>query len=87
MVLYMQEHFHSRPEELVTAIGPSICADCYEIGEDVAEQFRGHSGKSSAKGKDTRKISIGSVAGQSEHFIKCRGTSGTYCCNGCMYLP
>lgn len=42
MVLYMQEHFHSRPEELVTAIGPSICADCYEIGEDVAEQFRGH---------------------------------------------
>ena len=42
MVLYMQEHFHSRPEELVTAIGPSICADCYEIGEDVAEQFWGH---------------------------------------------
>ena len=42
MVLYMQEHFHSRPEELVTAIGPSICADCYEIGEDVAVQFRGH---------------------------------------------
>ena len=42
MVLYMQEHFHSRPEELVTAIGPSICADCYEIGEDVAKQFRGH---------------------------------------------
>ena len=42
MVLYMQEHFHSRPENLVTAIGPSICADCYEIGEEVAEQFRGH---------------------------------------------
>lgn len=42
MVLYMQEHFHSRQEELVTAIGPSICADCYEIGEDVAEQFWGH---------------------------------------------
>lgn len=42
MVQFMQEHFHSRPEELVTAIGPSICADCYEIGEEVAEQFRGH---------------------------------------------
>ena len=51
----------------------------YAIANGIAQ--------SSAKGKDTRKISIGSVAGQSEHFIKCRGTSGTYCCNGCMYLP
>ena len=42
MVQFMQEHFHSRPEELVTAIGPAICAECYEIGEEVAEQFRGH---------------------------------------------
>ena len=29
MVRYMQEHFNSRPEELVAAIGPSICVDCY----------------------------------------------------------
>ena len=40
MVRYMQEHFNSRPEELVAAIEPSICVDCYEVSEEVAEQFR-----------------------------------------------
>ncbi len=36
----MGKQFGSRPEDLVAAIGPSICGDCYEVGEDVAEQFR-----------------------------------------------
>ncbi len=39
MVEAMGERFGSRPEELYAAIGPSICRDCYEVGEDVAEQF------------------------------------------------
>ncbi|MBR1853327.1 MAG: peptidoglycan editing factor PgeF [Lachnospiraceae bacterium] len=40
MVRRMQEAFGSRPEDLITAIGPSICRDCYEVSEDVALQFR-----------------------------------------------
>ena len=35
----MTREFGTRPEELVTAIGPSICQDCYEVSEDVAEAF------------------------------------------------
>ena len=36
----MQKAFGSRPEELVCAIGPSICQRCYEVSADVAEQFK-----------------------------------------------
>lgn len=35
----MQEEFGSRREDIIAAIGPSICADCYEVSEDVAEAF------------------------------------------------
>ena len=38
-VAAMQKEFGSRPEELVCAIGPSICKECYEVSEDVAEAF------------------------------------------------
>lgn len=39
MVLSMQEAFGSRPENLYVGIGPSICQDCYEVSQDVADQF------------------------------------------------
>ena len=39
MIRAMEETFGSKPEELVAGIGPSICRDCYEVSEDVAEQF------------------------------------------------
>ena len=40
MVQAMGEAFGTRPEEIHAAIGPSICQECYEVGEDVAEAFR-----------------------------------------------
>lgn len=36
----MTEVYGSNPEDLVVAIGPSICQDCYEVSEDVIEQFK-----------------------------------------------
>lgn len=35
----MGREYGSRPEDLICAIGPSICQDCYEISQDVAVEF------------------------------------------------
>ncbi len=35
----MKNAFLTRPEMVKAAIGPSICQACYEVSEDVAEQF------------------------------------------------
>lgn len=35
----MEKYFGSRPEDIRAAVGPSICRDCYEVGEEVAEEF------------------------------------------------
>lgn len=36
----MQQEFGTDPADVLAAIGPSICQDCYEVSEDVIEQFR-----------------------------------------------
>lgn len=36
----MNREFQTRPEEVICAIGPSICQSCYEISEDVAAEFK-----------------------------------------------
>lgn len=36
----MREAYGTKPEDIVAAVGPSICQDCYEVSEDVAEAFR-----------------------------------------------
>ena len=36
----MREMYGSDPAELIVCIGPSIAAECYEVGEDVADPFR-----------------------------------------------
>ncbi len=60
----MAEAFGSRPSELIAAIGPSICRDCYEVGEEVAEQFwqtfggKEHCGRIVSQGKDAGKYQL-----------------------------
>lgn len=35
----MTEQFGSNPKDIISVIGPSICKDCFEIGEEVAVEF------------------------------------------------
>lgn len=39
MVDKFVELYGSNPSDIVAAIGPSICVDCYEVSQDVALQF------------------------------------------------
>ena len=36
----MREMYGTDPQDLYTAIGPSICQDCYEVSEDVILEFQ-----------------------------------------------
>lgn len=36
----MTKEFGTKPEDLMVAIGPSICQRCYEVSEDVIDEFR-----------------------------------------------
>lgn len=36
----MSTEYGTDPKDLITAIGPSICQDCYEVSEDVIDAFR-----------------------------------------------
>lgn len=40
MIHIMTEDYGCDPKEIKVAIGPSICQDCYEVSEDVADAFR-----------------------------------------------
>ncbi len=35
----MQETYGTKPQDLICAIGPSICQECYEVSADVADAF------------------------------------------------
>ena len=38
-VVKMKINYGCNPEDILVCVGPSICQDCYEVSEDVAEEF------------------------------------------------
>lgn len=36
----MQKEFGCDPKNMIAAVGPSICQECYEVSEDVIEEFQ-----------------------------------------------
>ncbi|HEX7004383.1 MAG TPA: peptidoglycan editing factor PgeF [Trueperaceae bacterium] len=41
VVVAMGRRFGSEPDRIRVAIGPGICRDCYEVGEDLVQRFIG----------------------------------------------
>ena len=39
-VQIMQEQFASDPADILAAVGPSVCMDCYEVSSDVIDRFK-----------------------------------------------
>ena len=37
----MAREYGTKPEDVLCCIGPSICQDCFEVGEEVIEEFKG----------------------------------------------
>lgn len=38
----MEQEYGCSPKDILAAVGPSVCQDCYEVSEDVIKQFRNH---------------------------------------------
>lgn len=55
----MRREYGSEPENIICAIGPSICQDCYEVSEDVAEVFR-----KEFPGREAELLKAGKAAGK-----------------------
>lgn len=47
-IAQMVVHFGSEPSDLYAAIGPGICRDCYEMGDEIYEAFEKNWGRESA---------------------------------------
>lgn len=45
VIRQMSVEFGTKPENLISFIGPGICRDHYEVGNDVASQFEGRYGE------------------------------------------
>ena len=40
VVSTLKKEFNSKPEDIIAGIGPSICAEVYEVGDEVIEAFK-----------------------------------------------
>jgi len=58
----MQDAFGTKPEDVLAAVGPSICQDCYEVSQEVIAIFRQEFGEESRyfyrKGKEEGKYQL-----------------------------
>lgn len=52
----MRDMYGTDPADCICAVGPSICADCYEVGGDVADRFSDDIFRGCVRKKDNGKF-------------------------------
>ena len=82
----MGEEFGSNPEDLKAGIGPGICGNCYEVGDEVASRF--DPGLSRPGGGDRRLLDLAAANAAQLHAAGVRRVhlSGL-CTKETPYLP
>ncbi len=66
----MKKQFGSKPEDLICAVGPSICRNCYEISEDVAAQIASALGQRAGEAVFAKERTDGKAAALSEEQLR-----------------
>ena len=79
MVERMREEFGCDAGDIRAAIGPSICQDCYEVDEDVAERFRrAFAGEEDLERAITESGYMGGTSGRYRHMVEPGRAAGKY---------
>lgn len=65
----MNEEFGTKPEDVIAAIGPSICGNCYEVSEEVAVEFEHQFGVFAEKYKTDDKNWLNDVPQHMEKIL------------------
>jgi YfiH family protein len=48
IIEFFEKRYESDPQDILAAVGPHICAGCYEVGEDLAAKFEKRYSKDAA---------------------------------------
>lgn len=67
----MRMHYGTDPKDCVVCIGPGICGDCYEVGDDVADEFEAEYGAGVVVRYEDRNPHIDITAASRLQFIRC----------------
>ena len=85
----MEEEFGCDPADILGAIGPSICQDCYEVSEDVIEKFRENYDENLWPEifyqKENGKYQLNLWKANESVFLEAGLLTEHYCSDQCMY--